>query len=428
MIFCAGGDLVLQADLPKGHEGAEKLREYITVADARFVNLEIPIVNEPCFGNTYSGGPPLCVKPFAVDVMRAYGFQACGCANNHSLDYGIDGLMQTMRYLDEAKFLRAGIGHSLDEAAAPATIPTSEGNVALIAQYAVCTENDSCRAGDAYFDTPARPGLNGLRHIHEYRITQEEMTFIKSLAERTLINADNDIEAAYGYGPPQDGTFHFGPLKFREADNTGRFSRVNEVDMQRTERGIKNAKLAHEYCVVTLHCHQFRARLEHETDYHLEEYAHRCIDAGADAFVGTGTHMPKAIEIYNKKPIFYCLGNFTFQVLYQQRLTADFLEMLGYSPNMTPQEVFARQHADASRSMEDSDIYYKGIVPRWEMEGGKLTKIELLPIEMGMNEPLGLKGFPSPLAPSGLIEHLRMVCKPYGTRLTVNGNIIEVNL
>lgn len=62
------------------------------------------------------------------------------------------------------------------------------------------------------------------------------------------------------------------------------------------------------------------------------------------------------------------------------------------------------------------------------MKDHKVTKIELLPIEMGMKEPLGLQGFPSPMDPNGLMDHMKMVCEPYGTKLAVRGNVIEVIL
>ena len=38
--------------------------------------------------------------------------------------------------------------------------------------------------------------------------------------------------------------------------------------------------------------------------------AHACIDAGADLIVGHGPHIPKAIEVYRDKAIFYSLGVF----------------------------------------------------------------------------------------------------------------------
>lgn len=63
MIFCAGGDLVIQVDLPEKHTGADAIREFVTKADARIINLEVPIVDKPCYCSTFSGAPPLCTKP-----------------------------------------------------------------------------------------------------------------------------------------------------------------------------------------------------------------------------------------------------------------------------------------------------------------------------------------------------------------------------
>ena len=136
MKFCAAGDLVIQENLPPNHKGLPGIRDWMKDADVRIVNLEVPIVDKPCYGSTFSGAPPLSVQPYVIDVLKRYGFQACGCANNHTLDYGIGGLQQTMRHLDEGGILRAGIGNCLYEAAAPASISTDSGRVAYIAQSA----------------------------------------------------------------------------------------------------------------------------------------------------------------------------------------------------------------------------------------------------------------------------------------------------
>ncbi|MCL5094067.1 MAG: CapA family protein [Patescibacteria group bacterium] len=39
-------------------------------------------------------------------------------------------------------------------------------------------------------------------------------------------------------------------------------------------------------------------------------FAHALVDAGIDIILGTSPHICRGIEIYNKKPIFYSLGNF----------------------------------------------------------------------------------------------------------------------
>jgi hypothetical protein len=42
----------------------------------------------------------------------------------------------------------------------------------------------------------------------------------------------------------------------------------------------------------------------------VKEFAHTCIDAGADIVYGHGPHLPRAIELYNGHLIAYSLGNF----------------------------------------------------------------------------------------------------------------------
>ncbi len=55
-----------------------------------------------------------------------------------------------------------------------------------------------------------------------------------------------------------------------------------------------------------------------------QELAHRFVDAGADAVIGSHPHVIQNIEVYKNRPIFYSLGNFlfdqTFSVETQQSL------------------------------------------------------------------------------------------------------------
>ncbi len=71
---------------------------------------------------------------------------------------------------------------------------------------------------------------------------------------------------------------------------------------------IKTAKAKTDFLAVSLHwgIHLVKGVL---ADYEVE-VAHAAIDAGADAILGHGPHVLKAIEIYRGKPIFYSLGNF----------------------------------------------------------------------------------------------------------------------
>lgn len=428
MKFATTGDFLIHVPAPHHHDGLDAIAAYLKDADCRVTNLETTITRGECYANAYYPDASLTAPPEVLDTVKRLGIQACGCANNHTMDYAIDGVFATMKHLDEAGLLRAGIGRDLHEASKPVTIPTDHGTVAYLAQVCLNRKNESGRAGYSHDGIPARPGVNGLRRIDESLVTQEQMDYIKDLARQTMVNAQEDLEKAYGFGDLDDGSFSYGVMKFRVAEKTGRISRVNEYDMQRTEREIRNAKRNHAFAMAAIHSHQFKALAEEEPDYYLEEYAHRCIDAGADAVIGSGNHLLKGIEIYRDRPIFYGLANFIFQPDYVDKTPADMVEMYGFPLTMSGAEVSAARVAKGSASMERSQIFYLSVVPKWTITDGKLTEIKLLPIELGLKEPWGRRGFPSPVSPDLVFDHLQRVCKPFGTELVINGDTIDVVL
>src|SRR5712691_7623972 len=61
---------------------------------------------------------------------------------------------------------------------------------------------------------------------------------------------------------------------------------------------------------------------------YMTEISHAAIDAGADIVVGHGPHYSLPIEVYKEKPIFYGLGNFSFNTGHGGRKHRDWLGML----------------------------------------------------------------------------------------------------
>lgn len=51
-----------------------------------------------------------------------------------------------------------------------------------------------------------------------------------------------------------------------------------------------------------------------------EAFAHRLIDNGVDAIIGSHPHVVEGVEIYKGKPIFYSLGNFIFDQYFSQEV------------------------------------------------------------------------------------------------------------
>jgi len=91
-------------------------------ADLTIVNLECAITAAtdiwPGARKAFYFGAP----PQAVDALVDAGIDLVSLANNHVLDYGVEGLMDTLRHLRGNGIRHAGAGVDIDEALAPAII------------------------------------------------------------------------------------------------------------------------------------------------------------------------------------------------------------------------------------------------------------------------------------------------------------------
>ena len=99
----------------------------------------------------------------------------------------------------------------------------------------------------------------------------------------------------------------------------------------------------------------------------LEEFARACIDAGASAVIGGGTHQLKGIELYHDCPIFYCLGNFIFENQYVRLLPADYMEKYGLNIHTAASIGIARRQEQSSHSLYEIPEVYRSVLPYFEI-------------------------------------------------------------
>lgn len=71
--------------------------------------------------------------PCAIDVLRAGNVRAVSLANNHTLDFEVAGLLDTLDHLDRAGIAHAGAGRNEEAAFAPARLTLGDLEVALFA-------------------------------------------------------------------------------------------------------------------------------------------------------------------------------------------------------------------------------------------------------------------------------------------------------
>lgn len=158
------GDILLAASVEKlmrehgwDYPYAEALN-YLTDADLTAGNLENPITRRgtPAEDKQYvfKGAPE------SLPALRDAGFDIVGLANNHTLDMGVVGLMDTMEHLDAAGIPHVGAGSDDVEAFAPVILEARGVKVAYLSLSrvlpVVAWKADSDREGVAETYDPAR--------------------------------------------------------------------------------------------------------------------------------------------------------------------------------------------------------------------------------------------------------------------------------
>lgn len=62
---------------------------------------------------------------------------------------------------------------------------------------------------------------------------------------------------------------------------------------------------------------------------------------------------------------------------------------------------------------------FRSVIPFWETDGTKLTRLNLMPIEMRMRGKKSEIGLPRRSYDPEIAEYLTAMCQPYGTKITM---------
>lgn len=422
--ICSVGDSILLERFPAQYK-VDGIREIVESADVKLFNLETVVSDREIYGSSYCGGTWLLAKEDTLDDVMQFGFNGCSFANNHTMDFSYDGLFDTLAAAKKRDLPICGAGKDLEEASDYVVIETENGKCALIALCA--TFNDAARAGNPSVNLLGRPGLNPLRFSIEYHITPEHMKALKEMSAGTHIDGRRNRSRMGGYTPmPPAGCFGFGEYNFRESEVEGKFSRVNAVDMARTENTIRKALEECETVVVNIHSHEIKHDTDDEPDDFLIEFCRKCIDAGASAVIGTGTHQLKAVEIYKEKPIFYSIGNFIFQTESVFCLPDDFREKYKIPHGLTPREQIGERAKLGNGGLHGDVNNFRSLMPYITYEDGAVSNITLYPIRL--DQHTGLPALADETETQIIFAYLQDRNKQFGTVIKKNGNTIEVEI
>ncbi|MBO2523023.1 MAG: hypothetical protein CW336_04080 [Bacteroidetes bacterium] len=170
--FCARGRVAPLLEQDKYNVVFQNIRELTTEADYSVVNLECPVVKgdaRPIEKN----GPSLKCTSKALDALLWSGFNCVTLGNNHILDYGTEGIENTINELKKKGLDYVGAGKNLLEASRILYKEVDDLRLAIIN----CCEHEFSIA------TEISAGANPLNPVQQYNVIQEA----KEHADRILI-------------------------------------------------------------------------------------------------------------------------------------------------------------------------------------------------------------------------------------------------
>ncbi len=419
LTIVSAGDAFMVQRFPSKYSIAPEMKSWIDSGDARLVNFEIVVNDGTCPPAAWSGGTWAIMYPEVLPDLLAYGFNGCGCANNHSLDYGKEALFLTMKTLDKAGIKHAGTGKDLQEASAPAFIDTPNGRVAVISVNSQF--HPDARAGITTSRSLGRPGMNALRWKKKYFVTPEHLATLKEIAAATMLNGSRVLNQAAGFtAPDAPGTFVFGDIAFEEAEKEGRTSWCDPNDLKRLKADIAAARAKADAVIVLAHSHCIRGTRYCEPDYYFEEFCRAAVDSGATAVIGGGTHQLKGIEFRNGCPIFYSLGDFVVQDSGTPGGPPDFCEKYGVPLDSPAEVAHAARSKNGTVGLHTDRANFLSVIPKIEVSGGKVVRVTMLPIELHYKHDWSINGLPRPAdakASADIEKVLVTLSAEYGTEI-----------
>ncbi|MBQ3235515.1 MAG: CapA family protein [Clostridia bacterium] len=426
----ACGDALFVADIPNEYSSdMQEVSSFINKGDVRIVNLETTIENFGDFPNAYSGGTWINVEPHVFDDLTKYGFNYYGTANNHCMDYSYHGLISTINELEKRNLYHSGTGKNMEEASAPAVLNVNGKKVAI---FAVTAEyNEASKAGYTTKTLKGRPGVNYVGFNTYYPITSKMEEQLKKIADYSDINGYYNILIDEGFSlPDEDGVLTLGPLKFCSNGSKKR-TECDKKDKERITNAIREAKDVYDIVLILIHCHDIGKTSHEEIPEYLEELSKACIDAGADAMIGGGTHQLRPIEIYKGKPIFYSLGDFIYQGMRVPLLPADFMLKYDLDINATAYEALMKRSKNGAIGLQTHRCNFLSAVPLMEFEGDNLISLKLMPTVAGFEREGKLNGLPYHAKgeeAKEIFNTLTRLSTPYGTELKLEDNVIEIKV
>ena len=393
-------------------------------ADVAFTNLEGTLFDFLGFKGwpaPETGGSHARGEPVAADDLKWAGFDLVNMANNHTTDWGIEGMIETMKVLDKADLVRAGAGMSLSEASLAKYFNTNKGRFALIGFATTYTTMSA--AGEMRSAIKGRPGLNPLRVERTYQLEPKRMSELRN------------IMAALGRRMPEseEEPVRFLRNTFVQGSKTKVLGKRNSDDEERILHYVNSASKMADFVIVTSHSHDSGKTRDEPPEY-ITEFARKLIDAGATTYIIHGPHKVRGIEIYKGKPIFYGLGDFFFQFETVEPEGSQVYEGYGlFDKNALAGDLYGPEGTGRMYALEERNLsWWEGSLVVPVFQGHKLIELKIYPVELGHEGPfISSDGRPQrgiPRIAKGemakkIIDMISKFSEPFGTQIVFEDGI-----
>lgn len=402
----AVGDLIIAyPHMDNPDPGFRAVVELVRRGDVAFGNFEISTLDFRRFRSDGSGR--FSGRPEVARDVAAMGFDVVARANNHLEDFGVEGILETNRALEEAGLVYAGSGRTHGLARAPRYLSTPKGRVGLVAMSS--SFSGTARSLPERGAAPGRAGLSALGTTRYFVGDEEVMDAARVIREAFPTGgglypptgeSGNRIQILDEWFTTDDGP-------------TPRYSyEMNPDDLDEILASVRIGKVNSDFLVVAIHAHQTTGTEEVHRDPSipdfLPELARAAIDNGADAFLGSGVHVLRGIEVYRGRPIFYGLGEF-------------------YRQMDTPLGPYTGDDRIPERPLRNSPaVKYESVVAESRFEDDRLAEIRLHPIDLGHEKRFANRGVPYRAGPETsrrILERLQDLSEPLGTRIEIEGDV-----
>jgi poly-gamma-glutamate capsule biosynthesis protein CapA/YwtB (metallophosphatase superfamily) len=397
----AVGDLIISRPLSQYAArlpGFDAVLRVLRAPDVLYGNLETTIFDSRYFsGAPYSwdGDWTNSSDPGVARDLKSMGFALVSRANNHSLDWGLEGMRETNRHLDDAGIVYAGVGEERGLARAPRYAETSKARVALVS--VASTFRPTTDALPRHDGAPGRPGLNAL-HVTRTIV-------LPAAGMRALAQIDCETHHRHcGESPKELELFD---SKYRLGKSFLYDYEMDPEDLAEIEKNIRSARENADFVIVSIHAHECTVNCDDPNEPRgagnfLRRFAHEAIDSGADLFVATGNHNLGPIELYRSpvrgvRPILYGLGNFFWSDV-QEPLPHDLYQGNRAMLSQAWQDPGKATAYDLTAPLNEAsfahDFTFRSVIAVSQFQGNQLSELRLYPIEDGYGDRLPRSGIP----------------------------------